>query len=196
MHLLPYSLRKSNVRNIPIVKFYGVNGIKATHTRLIYFERVNKNGFTPYGFIQKATGIFVNPQAAKIVQIIYQRCLASDSLERHRWFSFSGRIPSPQGKERWTCTVLSSLLSNQKYVSYIIDFDVFLMVQGEKEKRSNIDEDTGKRKAARYRSRNVLIDLLACAKCGANYRRISRLSGEALCRSTSSQHSLVQKYGW
>lgn len=56
------------------------------------------------------------------------------------------------------------------------------MVQGEKGKRSNIDEDTGKRKAARYSSQNVLSGLLVCAECGANYRRITRPSGEVVWR--------------
>lgn len=56
------------------------------------------------------------------------------------------------------------------------------MAQGDKGKRSNIDEDTGKRKAARYSSQNVLSGLLVCAECGANYRRITRPSGEVVWR--------------
>ena len=50
-------------------------------------------------------------------------------------------------------------------------------MQGEKGKRSHVDEDTGKRKAARYSSQNVLSGLLVCAECGANYRRINRSTG-------------------
>ena len=67
-------------------------------------------------------------------------------------------------------------------MSHIIDFGSFFMAQDEKGKRSNIDEDTGKRKAARYSSQNVLSGLLDCEECGANYRRITRPSGEIVWR--------------
>ena len=48
-----------------------------------------------------------------------------------------------------------------------------------------MDEDTGKRKAARYSSQNALSGLLVCAECGANYRRITRPSGEVVWRCAS-----------
>ena len=32
--------------------------------------------YIPYGFVQKPTGIFIEPQQAKVVQQIYQRYLA------------------------------------------------------------------------------------------------------------------------
>ena len=134
-------------------------------------------GYIPYGFIQRPTGIFIEPQQAKVVQQIYQRYLAGDSLEGIADFLFQKGIPSPQGKERWTRPVINSLLSNQKYIGYIVSFDDFFMAQGEKGHRSNIDEYTGKRKATRYSSQNVLSGLLVCAECGANYRRINRSTG-------------------
>lgn len=56
------------------------------------------------------------------------------------------------------------------------------MAQGEKGHRSNIDEYTGKRKAARYSPQNVLSGLLVCAECGANYRRINCPSSEIVWR--------------
>ena len=139
-------------------------------------------GYIPYGFIQKPNGIFVEPQQAKVVQQIYQRYLEGDSLEGIADFLFQEGILSPQGKERWTRPVINSLLSNQKYLGYIISFDDFFIVQGEKGKRSNVDEYTGKRKAARYSSQNILSGLLVCAECGANYRRITRPSGEIVWR--------------
>ena len=141
-------------------------------------------GYIPYGFIQKPNGIFVEPQQAKVVQQIYQRYLEGDSLEGIADFLFQEGILSPQGKERWTRPVINSLLSNQKYLGYIISFDDFFIVQGEKGKRSNVDEYTGKRKAARYSSQNILSGLLVCAECGANYRRITRPSGEIVWRGT------------
>ncbi|MTQ96778.1 hypothetical protein GMD88_15475 [Pseudoflavonifractor sp. BIOML-A6] len=139
-------------------------------------------GYIPYGFIQKPTGIFIEPQQAKVVQQIYQRYLAGDSLEGIADFLFQNGIPSPQGRERWTRPIINNLLSNQKYIGYVIDFGDFFLVQGEKGKRSNIDEYTGKRKAARYSSHNVLSGLLVCAECGVNYRRITRPSGEIVWR--------------
>lgn len=142
-------------------------------------------GYTPYGFIQKPTGIYIDPQQAKVVQQLYQRYLAGDSLEGIADFLFQNGIPSSQGKAQWTRPVINSLLSNQKYISYIISFDDFCIVQGEKGERSNIDEDTVKRKAARYSSQNVLSGLLVCAECGANYRRITRPSGEVVWRCAS-----------
>ena len=139
-------------------------------------------GYIPYGFVQKPTGIFVEPQQAKVVQQIYQRYLEGDTLEGIADFLFQEGISSPQGKERWTRPVINNILSNQKYIRYIISFDDFFMVQGEKGKRSNINEDTGKRKVVRYSSQNVLSGLLVCAECGANYRRITRPSGEVVWR--------------
>lgn len=126
-------------------------------------------GYTPYGFIQKPTGIFIEPQQAKVVQQIYQRYLAGDSPEGIADFLFQNGISSPQGKERWTRLVINSLLSNQKYIGYIVSFDDFFKAQGEKEHSSNVDECTGKHKAARYSSQNVLSGHLVCAECGANY---------------------------
>ncbi len=139
-------------------------------------------GYIPYGFVQKPTGIFIEPQQAKVVQQIYQRYLAGDSLEGIADFLFQNDIRSPQGKERWTRPVISGLLSNKKYIRYIISIDDYSTVQIEKEKRSNTDKDTGKRKATRYSSQNVLSGLLVCLECGANYRRITRPSGEVVWR--------------
>ena len=70
------------------------------------------------------------------------------------------------------------MLSNQKYIGYIVSFDDFFLTQGEKGRRSNIDEDTNKRKATRYNSQSVLSGLLVCAEFSHNYRRITRPSGE------------------
>ena len=76
--------------------------------------------YIPYGFVQKPTGIFVEPQQAQVVQRIYQHYLEDDSLEGIADFLFQDGILSPQGKERWTRPVINGLLSNQKYISYII----------------------------------------------------------------------------
>ena len=140
----------------------------------------------PYGFMSASDGcIIVEPEKANIVQTIYQRYLSGMSLGGIAQFLFEQGIPSPKGKERWTQPVLNNLLSNQKYIGYIISFDDFFLVQGEKSKRSNIDEDTNQRKATRYNSQSVLSGLLVCAECNYNYRRISRPSGEMVWRCAS-----------
>jgi len=137
----------------------------------------------PYGFMQVPDGrIIVDPEKANIVRTIYQQYLSGMSLGRIADFLFEQQILSPKGKSRWTQPVLSNILSNQKYIGYIVNFDDFFLAQGEKGRRSNIDEDTNKRKATRYNSQSVLSGLLVCAECSRNYRRITRPSGEIVWR--------------
>lgn len=107
------------------------------------------------------------------------------SLDGIADFLFKRKIPSPKGRDRWTQPVLGDLLSNQKYIGYIVSFDDFFLAHGEKSRRSNIDEDTHQRKATRYNSQSVLSGLLVCAECGCNYRRITRPSGEIVWRCAS-----------
>lgn len=95
---------------------------------------------------------------------------------------FEQGVLSPTGQERWTRPTISKLLSNSKYIGYIVSFEDYFAVQVNKGNRSNIDEDTNQRKATRYSSQNVLSGLLVCTECGANYRRITRSSGEVVWR--------------
>ena len=137
----------------------------------------------PYGFTAASDShIIVDPEKANIVRTIYQQYLSGMSLGGIADFLFEHGIPSPQGKAHWTQPVLSNLLSNQKYIGYIVSFDSFFLVQGEKSRRSNIDENTNKRKTTRYNSQSVLSGLLVCAECNHNYRRITRPSGEIIWR--------------
>lgn len=138
--------------------------------------------YIPYGFVQKRDGIFVEPQQAEVVKEIFQRYLNGDSLGGIADFLFEQGILSPTGQERWTRPTISKLLFNSKYIGYIISFEDYFAAQVDKGNRSNIDEDTNQRKATRYSSQNVLSGLLVCAECGANYRRITRPSGEAVWR--------------
>lgn len=140
----------------------------------------------PYGYYIAPNGhAAINQEKADIVRMIYQQYLSGMSLGGIADFLFKRAIPSPKGRERWTQPVLSNLLSNQKYIGYIVSFDDFFLVQGEKSRRSNIDEDTHQRKATRYNSQSVLSGLLVCAECGCNYRRITRPSGEIVWRCAS-----------
>lgn len=138
--------------------------------------------YIPYGFVQKQKGIFVDPKQAEVVKAIFQRYSNGDSLGGIADFIFEQEVLSPTGQERWTRPTISKLLSNYKYIGYIISFEDYFAVQVDKGNRSNIDEDTNQRKGARYSSQNVLSGLLVCAECGANYRRITRPSGEVVWR--------------
>lgn len=137
----------------------------------------------PYGFIQAPDSrIIVDPEKANIVKTIYHQYLSGMSLGKIADFLFEQQIPSPKGKSRWTQPVLSNVLSNQKYIGYMVSFDDFFLTQGEKGRRSNIDEDTNKRKVTRYNSQSILSGLLVCAECSHNYRRITRPSGKIVWR--------------
>jgi hypothetical protein len=126
--------------------------------------------------------VSVDQKKANTVQTIYQQYLSGMSLKGIADFLFTQSIPSPKGKAQWTQAVINDLLSNQHYIGSIVSFDEFFMAQGEKDRRSNIDEDTNQRKATRYNSQSVLSGLLVCGECGRNYRRITRPSGEVVWR--------------
>ena len=137
----------------------------------------------PYGFVLAPDGsIAIDQEKASVVRRIYQQYLSGMSLKGIADFLFAQGIPSPRDKAKWTQAVLSDLLSNQKYIGPIISFDEYFMVQGEKGKRSNLDECTNQRKTTRYSSQGVLSGLLICGECGRNYRRITRPSGEVVWR--------------
>lgn len=137
----------------------------------------------PYGFMLTPNGsVSIDQEKSNTIRAIYQQYLSGVSLKGITDFLFAQGIPSPRGKAQWTQAVISDLLSNQRYIGSIISFDEFFMVQGEKDKRSNIDEDTNQRKATRYNSQSVLSGLLVCEECGHNYRRITRPSGEVVWR--------------
>ncbi|MEG1205889.1 MAG: recombinase family protein [Oscillospiraceae bacterium] len=139
--------------------------------------------YIPFGFIKTPNGnIYVEPHQAAIVKQIYQRYLQGESLGGIADFLFKENIVSPTGQEEWTRPTISKLLSNSKYIGYIINFEDYFAVQVQKGNRSNIDEDRNKRTATRYCSQNVLSGLLVCAECGANYRRITKTSGEIVWR--------------
>lgn len=140
----------------------------------------------PHGYYIAPNGhVAIDQEKANIVRMIYRQYLSGMSLGRIADFLFKSNIPSPKGKEHWTQPVLSNLLSNQKYIGYIVSFDDFFSVQGEKSRRSNLNEDTNHRKATRYNSQSILSGLLVCAECGHNYRRITRPSGEVVWRCAS-----------
>ena len=137
----------------------------------------------PYGFSLTDNGtVAIDKEKANTVRLIYRQYLSGVSLGGIADFLYEKGILSPREKERWTQPVISSILSNAKYIDAIIPFDEYFAVQMEKGKRSLNDEYTGKRKATRYSSQSVLSGLLICEECGCNYRRITRPSGEVVWR--------------
>lgn len=137
----------------------------------------------PHEFMLASDGnISVDQGKADTVRTIYQQYLSGMSLKGIADFLFTQGIPSPRGTAQWTQAVINNLLSNQRYIGAIASFDEFFMVQGEKGKRSNLDEDTNQRMATRYNSQSVLSSFLICGECGRNYRRITRSSGEVVWR--------------
>ena len=137
----------------------------------------------PYGFMLAPDGgVSVDQEKAKTVRTVYQKYLSGMSLKSIVDFLFVHGIPSPRGKVQWTQAMINDLLSNQRYIGSIISFDEFFMTQGEKGKRSNIDEYTNQRKTTRYNSQSVLSGLLVCGECGRSYRRITRPSGDVVWR--------------
>ena len=136
----------------------------------------------PYGFAENKAGIFVDKTKAEITKEIYRQYLDGKSLGGINDFLFEQKILSPTGQEHWTRSTLNKTLYNPKYTGYIISPDDYLAVQIEKSRWSNLNEDSNKRKNTRYNSQNVLSGLLVCSECGANYRRITRPSGEVVWR--------------
>lgn len=57
----------------------------------------------------------IDPDEAEVVRFIYQRFLAGDSLDGIRKRLEERKIPSPRGKESWSCATIKSILSNEKY---------------------------------------------------------------------------------
>ena len=140
----------------------------------------------PYGYIREKDGIIsVNEPEALVVKEIYKQYLAGNSSGSIVAILTERQIPSPSNNGRWNRTAVDNILSNGKYLSQIINLEQFFEVQYEKQRRSNINHDIGKRKTARYNSQNVLSGLLICAGCGASYRRITRGNGNIVWRCGS-----------
>ena len=135
----------------------------------------------PYGYTRSETNqIVINQQQASVVKAIYDLYLRGKSLGGIANALKAQNILSPTGNPIWTRAAIDKLLSNGRYVPYIISEEQFWKSQLEKERRTNMDDDS--RKTARYNSQNVLSGLLVCDECGCNYRRITRPSGELVWR--------------
>lgn len=93
----------------------------------------------PYGYYIAPNGhMGIDQEKANIGRMIYWQYLSGVSLGGIANFLFKIDVPSPKDRERWTQPVLSDLLSNQKHIGYIVNFDDFFLVQGEKSRRMRL----------------------------------------------------------
>jgi len=139
-----------------------------------------------YGFtVDSDSRVIVDKTQAQVIQMVYREYLNGNSLGGLARILETRCVPSPSGNTCWGRAAIDKLLSNSKYVPFIISLEQYTVVQFEKSARSNQElnnDGSTQRKATRYNSKNVLSGLLVCAECGANYRRITRASGEVVWR--------------
>mgnify|MGYP000961824396 CR=1 FL=1 len=140
----------------------------------------------PYGFEKMPDGVvrMVTSQI-EVVQRIYQRYVDGASLGAIATELEASQVVTTSGNPKWSRSVIDKILSNGKYVPYVIPMELFVATQFEKDFRTNIqtnNDGSTQRKATRYSSQNVLSGLLVCAECGSNYHRITRPNGEVVWR--------------
>ena len=100
----------------------------------------------------------VNKGEAQVVQLIYQSYIDGLSLGGIAKLLKSKNISSSSGNDTWGRAAIDKLLSNDKYVPYIIAHDTFHAAQCEKQLRSNLDksENVIKRKDTHYSSKQLI----------------------------------------
>ena len=135
-----------------------------------------------YGFeIDEKCNIALHEES-QAVKLIFHEYLNGLSLGRIcEKLEQCGYI-SPGGTTKWSRSSVDNILTKGYYISTIVSFEDFTAVQYERQMRSNINEETGKRKTTRYHSKNELSGLFVCGECGASYRRITKHSGEVVWR--------------
>lgn len=140
----------------------------------------------PYGFEKMPDGMVrMIVSQIEVVHRIYQRYVDGASLGAIATELEASQVVAPSGNPQWSRSVIDKILRNGKYVPYAVPMELFVAVQFEKDSRTNVqtnEDGSMQRKATRYSSQNVLSGLLVCAKCGSNYRRITRLNGEVVWR--------------
>ncbi|MEA4961981.1 recombinase family protein [Lutispora sp.] len=76
---------------------------------------------TCYGYSKAFDGsLAIHEKEARVVRFIFERYLAGDSLRKIVDALAEKRLPSPSGKVKWSCKVVDSLLSNEKYVGQVL----------------------------------------------------------------------------
>ena len=94
----------------------------------------------PYGYTRAETNqLTVNQQQAGVVKSIYDLYLHGKSLGGIADTLKSQSIPSPTGNPNWTRAAIDKILSNGRYVPYVITEEQFWDVQLERERRTIIE---------------------------------------------------------
>lgn len=136
----------------------------------------------------------IDIEQADVIKFIYDRFLSGDSLIEIAKKLEDMKILSPGGKQKWQCTTVRSILSNERYkgdaiinktyvvdciskkVSHpaIIDAEKFARVQEELARRAGkhkVKQVGTKTEQGKYSGKYALTELLVCGECKTPYRR-------------------------
>lgn len=112
-----------------------------------------------YGYTLTIRGLgYVNHEEAEVVRFIYDSYLNGYSLGGISKLLQQKGISSPTGNEIWGRAAIDKMLTNPKYVHFVVDAEVYKAVQSEKARRTNMEtsSDTLKRKTTHYSSKAIL----------------------------------------
>ncbi|MEG0356523.1 MAG: recombinase family protein [Christensenellaceae bacterium] len=112
-----------------------------------------------FGYTLTIKGLgYVNQEKAEIVRFIYSSYLDVHGLGGISKLLQQRNIPSPTGNAVWGRAAIDKMLSNPKYIHYIVDRDLYYAVQVVKENRCNVDISSGEatRKSTHYSSKATL----------------------------------------
>lgn len=108
----------------------------------------------PYGFEKMPDGMVrIVASQIEVVQRIYQRYVDGASLGAIAAELEASQVVTPSGNPKWSRSVIDKILSNGKYVPYVVSMELFVTAQFEKESRTNIqtnNDGSTQRKTTRY----------------------------------------------
>ena len=109
----------------------------------------------PHGYVKDSErNISIVEKEADTIRLIFHLYLNGMSLGKIRERLAEKFISSPTGKPTWTRAAIDDVFSKPKYIP-LVGMDTYIAANHEKQTRSNIDEEAGKRKATRYSSKEV-----------------------------------------
>lgn len=114
-----------------------------------------------YGYTLTIRGLgYANHEEGEIVRFIYNSYLDGHSLGGISKLLQEKEIVSPTGNQVWGRATIDKMLSNPKYIHYVVPRDIYYAVQDEKAKRCNVDKSTSevKRKATHYSSKAIFVE--------------------------------------
>lgn len=88
-----------------------------------------------YGFTRRQDGmVVINEKKSEVVRFIFRMYREGNSLENIQKKLYDKGVLSPSGKSKWTRDVIGKVLSNDKYLYWIVSNEDFFDVQLKKEK--------------------------------------------------------------